>query len=403
MAELPMVLITEILVRLPVKYLVRFRCVSKPWDSLIKDPLFINLHLKHSLATHTNQTLIIRDSYLHSLDFPALSSVTLIDHPLESDGRGTELLGSCNGLLCLSNGDIDGIDDTIFYNPATRRHHVLPACDIEFPDNDDCFTCCDRTVYGFGYDHVNDDYKLVRVIQFTGDDEFDSEVKVYSLKSGSWGRIHDFPREYYLSYKRAWGNYVNGFLHWVVTRNPESDGTKLIIAFDLGSEEYKIVSQPEYSGGEFHMNVDVLKGCLCVLCNYVDVKTDVWVMEEYGVQNSWTKLFSIAQGDIIGIYEYVRPLACSKEGSRVLVEQDGKSLFWFDLETQTIENVEIVGLPRLLDTEMMVESLVPLECSQRKVKPKVKKVQPKLKEKKSKQKRDDDMNSFLSKGFKLKL
>ncbi|XP_074307550.1 F-box protein CPR1-like [Silene latifolia] len=402
MAELPMVLITEILSRLPVKSLVRFRCVSKPWNSLIKDPHFIKLHLKHSLLNHINQTLIIRDSYLHSLDFPALNSLTLIDHPLDSGGSGTELYGSSYGLLCISNGDYDGNDDTIFYNPATRRHHVVPASDIEFPPGDS-FTCCDRTVYGFGYDHVNDDYKLVRAIQFMGDDEFDSEVKVYSLNSGSWRRIRDFPRQYYLTYKRAWGFYVNGCLHWVVTRKPESDGTKLIIAFDLGSEEYKIVSQPEYSDGEFHMNVGVLKGCLYVLCNYVGVKSEVWVMEEYGVQNSWTMLFSIVQGGIIGSFEYVRPLGRSKDGSRVLVEQDGKSLFWLDLKTLKVENVEVAGLPPVLDTEMMVESLVPLECSERKVKSIMKKLQRKQKKNKSKQKRDNDMKGFLTKGFKLKL
>ncbi|KAK9740744.1 hypothetical protein RND81_03G057400 [Saponaria officinalis] len=398
MVELPVVLITEILSRLPVKSLLRFLCVCKPWYSIIKDPHFIKLHLKHSLENLTNQTLIIRDSYLYSLDFPALSFVTRIDHPLESDGRGTELLGSSNGLLCLSNGDDEGVNGTIFYNPATRTHHQLPVSDIEFPDT---AFCCDRTVYGFGYDHVTDDYKLVRVIQFMGDDEFDSEVKVYGLKSGSWRRIRDFPRGFYLTYKRAWGFYVNGCLHWVVTRNPEYDGTKLIVALDIGSEEYKIVPQPRYSDGEFHMNVGVLKGCLYVLCNYVSVKTELWVMEEYGVRNSWTMLFSILQDGIIGCFEYVRPLG--RYGSRVLVEKDGKHLIWFDSETQTIENVEVRGLPPLLDAEMLVESLVPLEC-RGKVKPKMKKNKSKRKQKKSRDKRDDDdMSGFLSKGFKLKL
>ncbi|XP_074304955.1 F-box protein CPR1-like [Silene latifolia] len=362
MAVLPMVLITEILSRLPVKSLVRFGCVSKPWDSLIKDPIFIKLHLKHSLETDTNQTLIIRDGCLYSLDFPVLNSLTLIDHPLKTDRFETELQGSCNGPLCLYNDDEEGMNGTIFYNPATRKHIDVPVSEIELPGDQNYALArdsSDRTVYGFGYDHVTDDYKLVRVIQFMGGDEFDSEVKVYSLNSGSWGGICYFLREYYLTYKRLWGYY------------------------------------PEYSDTEFHIDVGVLKGCLCVLCNYVDVKSEFWVMEEYDAQNSWTKMFSIAQRDIIGVYEYVRPLARSKEGSRVLVEQDGKSLFWFDLEIQTIDNVEVAGLRRMLDAEMMVESLVPLECSQRKVKPKVKKVHPKLKEKKSKQKSYSIENLYL--------
>ena len=38
---------------------------------------------------------------------------------------------------------------------------------------------------------MNDDYKVVKIIQFYGisSDTFDSDVKVYSLRSISWKRI----------------------------------------------------------------------------------------------------------------------------------------------------------------------------------------------------------------------
>lgn len=75
------------------------------------------------------------------------------------------------------------------------------------------FTICEKIIYGFGYDHVNDDYKVLRIAQFW--DEVVDEVKVYNLKSNSWRRIKDFP--YYLSYKRADGMLVNGALHWVLS------------------------------------------------------------------------------------------------------------------------------------------------------------------------------------------
>ncbi|KAI3951233.1 hypothetical protein MKW92_050425, partial [Papaver armeniacum] len=38
----------DILSRLPVKSLMRFKCVSKSWCSLIKDPYFIDLHFSRS-------------------------------------------------------------------------------------------------------------------------------------------------------------------------------------------------------------------------------------------------------------------------------------------------------------------------------------------------------------------
>ncbi|GMP75729.1 hypothetical protein CsSME_00032713 [Camellia sinensis var. sinensis] len=97
------------------------------------------------------------------------------------------------------------------------------------------------------------------MIQFYGDDwnSFDSEVKVYSLKSNSWRRIQDFP--YYLRYKRGYGVLVGSALHWVVSRKYDSDTANL----------------PEFSDKDFHMNVGELDGCLCILCNYVQVCFDM--------------------------------------------------------------------------------------------------------------------------------
>jgi len=43
--ELSVELVTEVLVRLPVKSLVRFRCVCKAWCSRITSPDFASLHL----------------------------------------------------------------------------------------------------------------------------------------------------------------------------------------------------------------------------------------------------------------------------------------------------------------------------------------------------------------------
>ncbi|KAI9127164.1 hypothetical protein K1719_001723 [Acacia pycnantha] len=45
---LPKEIITNILKRLPVKSLLRFRCVCKPWKNLFKTPSFIQEHLSHS-------------------------------------------------------------------------------------------------------------------------------------------------------------------------------------------------------------------------------------------------------------------------------------------------------------------------------------------------------------------
>ncbi|GMN36513.1 hypothetical protein TIFTF001_006095 [Ficus carica] len=102
--QLPWEIIIDILSRLPVKDLLRYRCVSKPWCSLIDGPDFINLHLKHSLQTNSNLALVIRGCGLHWANLDPLDSAIQLNHPLDYEG-GTEVLGSCNGLLALFNSD----------------------------------------------------------------------------------------------------------------------------------------------------------------------------------------------------------------------------------------------------------------------------------------------------------
>jgi hypothetical protein len=129
MSSLPDEVILEILSRLPVKPLLRFRCVSKPWLALIDSPEFIKLHLKQSLKTNTNLSLILSDGYLYSSDFDSLDRAIELDHPLKTPHYGTEILGSCNGLLCLSNKK----EDVALWNPSTRKYKKLPVTMMEFP------------------------------------------------------------------------------------------------------------------------------------------------------------------------------------------------------------------------------------------------------------------------------
>ncbi|KAA8516860.1 hypothetical protein F0562_017322 [Nyssa sinensis] len=326
MSELPADVVTDILSRLPVETLLRFRCVSKPWCALIDSSDFIKFHLKRSIETKNNLSIVLGDvNGLYTINFEWLDEAVKLDSPIEFKDCEIEVSGSCNGLLCLSNIE----QDIVLWNPSTRKCKKLPVAPIEFPRGFSILDTCPFIVYGFGHDVVNDEYKVVRMVQYyvQDNDSFDSEVKVYNLKSNSWRRIPDFP--YYLCHDEVNGILAGGALHWVVRRKPKPATANLIAGFDIGTEEYRLVPQPEYENKKFLMNIGVLGECLCILCNYYLVGVDIWVMKEYGVKESWTKLFSVVQPSVTRSFWYVwpRPIAYSKSRREVLLALDYDGLF----------------------------------------------------------------------------
>jgi hypothetical protein len=76
-------------------------------------------------------------------------------------------------------------------------------------------------------------------------------VKVYSLKTNSWREINELPN-YFLPHlvpdqsnrRSRFGALASGALHWVVPGG--FGGHCMIVAFDLGVEEFRIVPQPDH-------------------------------------------------------------------------------------------------------------------------------------------------------------
>ncbi|XP_059646515.1 F-box protein CPR1-like [Cornus florida] len=390
MSDLPMDVTADILSRLPVKSLLRFRCASKPWCALIDSPDFIKSHLNRSIETNTNRSIIFGVEDLYSIDLNSLDNAVELDNPMKND-EGTSLVVSFDGLVVLCKNIYE---DVTLWNPSTRKHRKLPVSKVRFPPGFRIIVI----VFGLGYDSVNDDYKLVRMAQFEGKDydSFDSEVEIYSVKSNTWRRVQDFP--YYFPLQGSPGVTFNGAVHWVVTRKPKSDTANLIAAFDLGLEEYRLVPQSDFFDENGYLNVAALGDCLCVVCNYGGVRADIWVMKEYGVKESWTKLFAIAKPSVIRSFFYVSPLAYSMSCGEVLLKLGGGRLFWYDIRKKTLKKIQIRGWESLVRANLCVESLVRLHGDGKKD-GKKQQAQKKTMKQNSRKKKDD----FLSKGFKLVL
>ncbi|XP_062013597.1 F-box protein CPR1-like [Rosa rugosa] len=387
LAELPPEVIINILSRLHVGRLLCFRSVAKPWRSLIDSSYFKNLHLLHSTQTKSNLTLILRkDSDLYCVDFDSLNDAVELNHPLMCYSNRIRVLGSCNGLLCICNV----AEDIALWSPWIKKYRILPSLPSD-RKRDKGMCLCGARVYGLGYDAVHDDYKLVRISQFIGWDyaSFESEVKVYSLRMNAWRKVDDMP--YVLCYTRKMGILVSGSVHWVVTRSHEVDqpATELVIGFDVEKERFGEVPMPEMDR-KCQIDVGYLQGCLCIIAKYEDVGVDVWTIKQYGVKETWCKLFTVKQAQGFRRPKSIKPLVYSKNGRQVLLEQNHEDLVWFDLESQMVNKIKIRGLPDLFEAVVCAETLVPVDPSKR---------EDKEKEGKKNKKRDD----FLAEGFKLVL
>lgn len=118
MSDLFLDLFTEILSRLPVQTLLRFRSISKSLKSLIDSHNFTNLHLKNSL----NFNLVLcRNSEFYQIDFPNLTTTVSLNHPLTRYKSHITIPGSCNGILCISNR----FYDIALSNPNIRKHRAI--------------------------------------------------------------------------------------------------------------------------------------------------------------------------------------------------------------------------------------------------------------------------------------
>ncbi|XP_042477783.1 F-box protein CPR1-like [Macadamia integrifolia] len=358
--NLPEFIVEDILLRLPVKSLLRFRCVCKSWCALITDPTFVKMHLNRSIEKDTNRSLIFIGSPFKSVDLDAceMQAVEELElpplKPPKYSYQETKIGGSCNGLLCIYNS----VEDMFLWNPSTKRHRKLPFSPTESLDP---YEKCDSFNLGLGYDPTSDDYKLVRIAQFSGSrfkSYSNSEVKVYSLSSNSWRNIPYMAKPFFLINNPGFGVLANSALHWVAFREtgPDPIGSSFIISIDLQDEKYREVLLPDCKVTPLTF-LGVRGGQLCAFYQFLD-RVEVWVMKDYGMGDSWVKELSIEQS-VLRDGDDIKPVYYSKNGELIL-EIDFNALVLYDPSRGSARKLRIRGAHRIIGTKNCVGSLVPL-------------------------------------------
>ncbi|XP_051125747.1 F-box protein CPR1-like [Andrographis paniculata] len=390
MSDVPQDVIKLVLYRLPPKSLLRFRSVCKAWCSLIDSKEFINEQLRQSRESNSNRSVLLDSDELFHLRFDdKLVRLDTGNFPCEPKS----VVVSCNGLVLISSA----YDNIVLWNPSTRKVNKLPSTPLDFPD----YTVFMQVRCAFGYDSKHDDYKVIRVVQPIGESEVGSEcfpcAKMYSLRSNSWKTIADFP--YVLPGETNWGGYLNDTLHTFVESGNRSGS---IMAFDLAKEEHYEFPKPEYNRADCCLvSVEVMQGYLTLAISRESINSEIWVMKEYGVKESWVKLLALVPLTSMPC-QHLCPLAYSKCGDKVLLVYNGALLMWYDLKTKTRGVACLDGSPFIGDSgDDKIPTFNAVVCVGSLVSPHSPAMaEGKTGRKKISKKRDDD---FLSVGFKLVL
>ncbi|XP_074263035.1 F-box protein CPR1-like isoform X2 [Silene latifolia] len=370
LAHLPIDLITDILSRLPAKTVVCLKIVCKSWCNLISDDYFVNYRLEQSLATKSNLHYVVTvprfylQEYDHlpepreqtcpvhySADFDSLGNLRELSHPFKDCKTGTRVFGSCRGLLLLHVTD----GPLLLYNPTTQTYNVLPGLPV-YQDA----RAYGHLSYGFGYDNATRDFKCVKIMQrlFKEIGYLTCEVMVYSLRTNCWKRVPDVPC-YFRSCDWGVGVLVHETLHWVGTN---SDGLyEFIVAFNLRDEAFSCRPLPNFHFEPFEgLYVGMLDGCLCLLANRYP-HCNVWVMKEYGVGGSWTKMFIL---DTLDCLIVERPVSYSLDKKRLLVKMALFKLAYHDLETKEHTDLRFADWDTCLNAHVYVENLLMLDYTE---------------------------------------
>ncbi|CAK9168538.1 unnamed protein product [Ilex paraguariensis] len=296
----------DYLVEADLESLLRFKAVSKSGYALVEHPDFISTHFNYSnayrqglLAVKGNENMRgdwnITSIFLHSLDNVAEN--VPFPSPSRRNNGHLRFLGSCNGLVCLA---IDFISTIALWNPATRQYRS-----VKVPRVFDQFKTAFLDTFGFGFLPDENDHNVVRIpgklhiadMGGGGAGTGTTVVWVYTLNSDSWRVIQVALAD--LSFGFAFRlPSMNGFLHWMARTLNNVD---VIVSLDIRKKVFQLIALPN-SGG-FHgkmikREIVVLKGSLSMILSSVTVPTsfEVWLMTEYGVQESWTKQFAIELG-----------------------------------------------------------------------------------------------------------
>ncbi|AES87534.1 putative F-box domain-containing protein [Medicago truncatula] len=348
----------SILSKLPLKSFKRFECFCKPWSLLSENRSFMNtfcnnlLFNSHRCPYYDGTSLLLRDFKLgqdvfYSISGERFENKVKIDFPNSYDANRFKFrifgFGSINGTFCLYQAYY--YCNTVLWNPSTQEIKLVPTTDklVESSVEDvKDFVSIIHTSYlhGFGYDDLRNDYNVICYITITGQHASYGHMSLdpiwvkYSLRTNSWKRILIFDMPYSLALIDGSQVYMDGVCHWLWEEDEDSQDGRWLVSFYLSNEVFFITPIPSYLDDCFKalwINLVVLNGSVSLISYHKETNNfQISILGEYGIKESWTKLFNVGSLSCIE-----RPIGVGMKGEIFVIRED-KEVVCLDLSTQSV-------------------------------------------------------------------
>lgn len=381
MERLPREIILDILSRLQVTSIVRFRLVSRAWRELAQDPLLPETQLARTARSEPFLVFHCDFPIQNHLFFAELSahrstgaSLKRFHPPFRNSMAEFEVVGSCNGIFCLADSLYK--DSVYLYNPFTGEHRMLPQ-PKQYPNHEAAF--------GFGIDPNTGEYKVVKVVYYTKSTSVAprtrrigyqlSDVQVLTVGSGYWKSLGKAP---FQIARRPSEALLGGRLHWA-TRPRRYRPARPLVSFDLSEERFGEVPIPETGPLNWcNYQLTVLGGSLSAVVYCYHGKIEIWVMKVYGERDSWAKEFHIGAHVPKGLRQQspnlptkicrslngrVRAVCMLEESGEILLEYRGRALVAYDPKKGKFRDVLLKGTPKWFQTFIHLGTLGRVEAT----------------------------------------
>ncbi|CAF1700959.1 BnaA08g05920D [Brassica napus] len=358
MSEIPLDLLVEILIRLPGKYLARFKCVSKQWSSLISSRYFcdsLTRSKQQQQEPRLYMCLVDEGGHRALLSMASTSpdnTSFVVDQDLSIPGMGGYYLNDLHGLMCFSMGK-----KACIYNPSTGQRLTLPKI------KPDIIAEQGQTMYVkrhyIGYDPIDSQHKLLCTIVMYSDRLFNLKTEhwVFVLEAGgSWKKV--VSHENYRPHTAfARGQSISGsVVHYLAWHDMY---TCAIVRFDVRSEELTTIIVPEdvrddMSIPALEMRAELIEyGGKIAIFEHSNLRTEgtavLWVLED-AEKKEWSKRSLVLQPCQRHLVQDIELIVkgTTQDGKVILAPLDMHSGFYilcYDLQSNDLRKVGIEGVP----------------------------------------------------------